>query len=133
MPVSKENQKTIIIIPSTKFKGLQIEYTSKLNPTYEESANPNGNLANDWILNEPISLPLGTENLFIRLKATNNNFVYETSATIHQVNLNLVWQLIVDKAWIEQTNFAFNINFVDEINETAISNFVNDVINHFTI
>ena len=132
LPISKENQKTIIIIPSTKFKGLQIEYTSKLNPTYEESANPNGNLANDWILNEPVSLPLGTENLFIRLKATNNNFVYETSASIHQVNLNLIWQLIVDKAWIEQTNFASNINFVDEISETAISNFVNDVINHFT-
>ena len=118
-------------------RGLRLEFSAKPDAKYEDLVNENinGDLTREWITKKPTKIPVDVTNLWIRIKP-QIGFVYgpenKNTATVKAIGLDkLVTQLIVNKEWIENTNFAAQIQFVEQINETHINQFIKNVINNY--
>ena len=120
--------------------GLQVEFTTKADATYDDpigTNNPN-DLTTKWITLKPNQIAATTQQLLIRLKAkagyvygpadnTNGN---QVSAKVHKVKLSIKREILVNPDNLATTlTIAANSNFVNEIQESDLVNFINNALN----
>ena len=121
-------------------KGLRLEFSAKENARYdnpEANNDPNANLMTEWISAKPNKIPVDATNLWIRLKPVQG-FVYgpeeKNIASAKAISLDqLVTQLIVNKAWIEDATLAQKNIFVEQITTEHLNQFIQNVVNNYQL
>ena len=131
--VSEENGLNLITLNSG-LKGLKIEFTAKPNALYSDpEGQANANIKTSWSTTRPTSIDPNTTGLFIRLKA-QPGFVYQAqeniSASVHSVDLQIKFQIEVDKNWISIPDLTSNDGYIDTLAVADLDRFSQTVLNN---
>ena len=113
------------LIQSAPGIGLQVQYTLKSGATYEEATSTS--IETGWVTNQPQTIPAGTTNLWIRLKALDGYIYGAKNPTIHQVAINLTHYIEVEEEWLQK---AFSSVEITNLNEGEIAKITQKILAH---
>ena len=127
------DQNNLITIPAGL--GLKIQFSTKSNVNYNDSESTD--LTKGWSDTRPISLPIDTNDLYIRLIPANDGFVYESklnnSAFAHKVILdNFKFLIPVENQWINQKLIVAAGGFIDQLKISDLENYETTVLNNIS-
>ena len=131
--VTEEKDLSLITL-NTGLKGLKIEFTTKNDARYDDTDGQAGaNIKTNWSTTKPTSIDANTTSLFVRLKP-QPGFVYqaqqEKTANVHNVDLQIKFQIQVNKNWIEIPELTSNDNYIDSLIVNDLETFSKQVLNN---
>ena len=115
--------------------GLKVQFSTKANVNYTDAEATD--LTQGWSDNRPQSLPVDTDDLYIRFVAANNGFIYEAqsdnSAIAHKVLLeNFKFLIPVENQWLTQNLIVANGGFIDQLQQKDLEQYEATVLNHIS-
>ena len=105
-------------IDSAPGKGLQVQYTLKTGPTYDEGLG--SDITTSWVNQQPKSIPADVNNLWIRLKPLEGYVYGAVQPTVHKVNINLTRYIEVEETWLRERFAAIEIKSFKEQQVNAV-------------